>query len=63
MLTIISYEIINATYNALTSISPRKRPFIIARSTFAGAGALAGHWGGDNQSKWVMMYFSIPQAL
>jgi alpha-glucosidase len=55
--------ILNATYAALLSIFPSKRPFIIGRSTFAGSGRVAGHWGGDNASKWAYMFFSIPQAL
>lgn len=54
---------IRATYQGLTQIWPKKRPFIIARSTFAGSGRWAGHWGGDNYSKWSSMYFSISQAL
>ena len=33
-----------ATYNALTDIHPGVRPFIITRSTFPGAGTVAGHW-------------------
>jgi alpha-glucosidase len=57
------YQETNATYQALTTIFPEKRPFIISRSTFAGSGRWAGHWGGDNASKWAYMFFSIPQAL
>ncbi|KAI1265016.1 family 31 glycosyl hydrolase [Xylariaceae sp. FL1019] len=57
------YQMINATYHALLDIFPEKRPFIITRSTFAGAGRQAGHWGGDNYSNWPYLYFSIPQAL
>ncbi|KAF2091303.1 glycoside hydrolase family 31 protein [Saccharata proteae CBS 121410] len=57
------YQILNATYEALLDVFPGKRPFIIGRSTFAGAGKWAGHWGGDNASKWLYMFFSIPQAL
>ncbi|KAI1174868.1 glycoside hydrolase family 31 protein [Nemania sp. FL0916] len=57
------YQLLNATYHALLNISPTKRPFIIGRSTFAGAGKVAGHWGGDNYSNWPYLYFSIPQAL
>ncbi|KAI0160430.1 family 31 glycosyl hydrolase [Xylariaceae sp. FL1272] len=57
------YQMINATYHALLEIFPEKRPFIITRSTFAGAGRQAGHWGGDNYSNWPYLYFSIPQAL
>lgn len=52
----------NATYHALKEIS-EKRPFIISRSTFSGSGAYAGHWGGDNWSKFSYAYYSIPQAL
>jgi len=56
-------QILNATYHALLNIWPTKRPFIIGRSTFAGSGKWAGHWGGDNASLWAYMFFSIPQAL
>jgi alpha-glucosidase len=54
---------LNATYQALTQAIPLKRPFIIGRSTFSGAGQYAGHWGGDNYATWESMLFSIPQAL
>ncbi|KFY58630.1 hypothetical protein V496_06026 [Pseudogymnoascus sp. VKM F-4515 (FW-2607)] len=57
------HQILNATYLALLDIAPKKRPFIIGRSTLFGSGQWAGHWGGDNYSKWIYMYFSIPQAL
>jgi len=60
---LFGYQILNATYNALLSVFPGKRPFIIGRSTFAGSGKVAGHWGGDNTSLWAYMYFSISQAL
>jgi alpha-glucosidase len=56
-------QILNATYHALLNVFPGKRPFIIGRSTFAGSGKWAGHWGGDNTSLWAYMYFSISQAL
>ncbi|KAH0121976.1 glycoside hydrolase family 31 protein, partial [Aureobasidium melanogenum] len=56
-------DILNATYIALTETIKAKRPFIIGRSTFAGAGRYAGHWGGDNYATWESMLFSIPQAL
>lgn len=35
------------TYNALVTLYEGKRPFYVSRSTFAGSGAFAGHWGGD----------------
>jgi alpha-glucosidase len=60
---LFGHQILNATYRGLTKIFPGKRPFIIGRSTFVGSGVWAGHWGGDNYSKWAYMFFSIPQAL
>ncbi|KAL5356599.1 glycosyl hydrolases family 31-domain-containing protein [Aspergillus floccosus] len=61
--SLYGHQIINATYQGLLAVHPTKRPFIIGRSTFAGSGKWAGHWGGDNYSKWAYMYYSIPQAL
>ncbi|KAI9705826.1 MAG: hypothetical protein M1836_005232 [Candelina mexicana] len=55
--------LLNATYHALLNVFPGKRPFIIGRSTFSGSGVWAGHWGGDNYSRFAYMFFSIPQAL
>jgi alpha-glucosidase len=60
---LFGHQILQATYAGLRAISPDTRPFIIGRSTFPGSGVYAGHWGGDNASKWFYMYFSIPQAL
>ncbi|KAG0649653.1 Alpha-glucosidase [Hyphodiscus hymeniophilus] len=60
---LFGHQILNATYHALLGVFPGKRPFIIGRSTFAGSGRWAGHWGGDNTSLWAYMFFSIPQAL
>ncbi|KAK5121369.1 hypothetical protein LTR85_005535 [Meristemomyces frigidus] len=57
------HQLLNATYQALLEVFPSKRPFIIGRSTFAGSGKWAGHWGGDNTSLFAYMYFSISQAL
>ncbi|QIW98302.1 hypothetical protein AMS68_003820 [Peltaster fructicola] len=57
------HQILHATYEGLQKLFPGKRPFIIGRSTFAGSGIWAGHWGGDNISLFKDMYFSISQAL
>jgi alpha-glucosidase len=60
---LFGHQILNATYQGLLGVFPGKRPFIIGRSTFAGSGKWAGHWGGDNNSLWANMYWSIAQAL
>ncbi|KAJ6556155.1 glycosyl hydrolases family 31-domain-containing protein [Mycena capillaripes] len=52
-----------ATHKALKAVLPGQRPFIISRSAFASAGKWAGHWLGDNYSKWEYMYFSIQGVL
>lgn len=60
---VFGHQILNATHQALLAVYPEKRPFIIGRSTFAGSGKWAGHWGGDNTSLWAYMVFAISQAL
>ena len=60
---LFGHQILNAIYNALLRAIPSKRPFIIGRSTFAGSGHYAGHWGGDDYSKRAWMVLSIPQML
>ncbi|CAL5865810.1 uncharacterized protein PFLUO_LOCUS16 [Penicillium psychrofluorescens] len=60
---LFGHQLLNATYHGLLGVNSTKRPFIIGRSTFAGSGKWAGHWGGDNYSLWAYMFFSIPQAL
>ncbi|KAJ7807951.1 glycosyl hydrolases family 31-domain-containing protein, partial [Mycena leptocephala] len=52
-----------ATHEALQSIFPGQRPFIISRSTFPSAGKWTGHWLGDNFSRWEYMYWSIQGIL
>ncbi|KAF9197915.1 hypothetical protein BGZ49_001447 [Haplosporangium sp. Z 27] len=52
-----------ATYNALLELKPDQRPFILTRSTFAGTGAYAAHWAGDNWSQWNHLYFSVTGVL
>jgi alpha-glucosidase (family GH31 glycosyl hydrolase) len=54
----------NSSYNTK---SPRAmeglRTFILSRSTFAGSGAYAQHWLGDNHRDWKNMQWSIAGTM
>ncbi|KAI1758951.1 glycoside hydrolase family 31 protein [Hypoxylon sp. FL1150] len=57
------FTMITATRNALLARRPGRRPFVLTRSTFAGAGTKAAHWFGDNASTWDDYRTSIAQLL
>ncbi|KAF9918832.1 alpha-glucosidase maltase [Lobosporangium transversale] len=52
-----------ATYNAMRSIRPDRKPFILSRSTFPGSGQFASKWNGDNWSAEYDLKASISGLL
>lgn len=57
------YQEEKATYAALLRLRPGTRPFLISRASFVGAGAVTGHWTGDNISKWLYLRAIVQGAL
>ncbi|KAG7165583.1 Lysosomal alpha-glucosidase-like 2 [Homarus americanus] len=49
----------SATHRAVSVLRLLKRPFVLTRSTFPGAGKQAAHWLGDNSADWWHMKRSI----
>ncbi len=57
------YMMATASRNSLLARRPGSRPFVLTRSTFAGAGSRVAHWFGDNDSNWDDYRVSIAQLL
>ena len=59
----MGYDHARVTYGVLEQLFPKKRPFLVSRSTFAGSGQYASHWTGDVFSDWGSMRMSLIQMI
>uniref|UniRef100_A0A8C3J0N4 Maltase-glucoamylase n=1 Tax=Calidris pygmaea TaxID=425635 RepID=A0A8C3J0N4_9CHAR len=57
------YSMTLSTKEAIKTLFPGKRSFLLTRSTFAGSGKYSGHWLGDNTASWDQMKWAIPGML
>ncbi|ORX58669.1 hypothetical protein DM01DRAFT_1371693 [Hesseltinella vesiculosa] len=61
--SLYGHAMCKVTRNAILEHEPKKRPFLLTRSSFAGTGKSAGHWTGDNFSQWEYLKLSIGTVL
>ena len=52
-----------ATYEAMKSARPERRPFLLSRSSYVGGQRYAAMWTGDNSARWDHLYWSVTMTL
>jgi alpha-glucosidase len=52
-----------ATNEAMRTARPRRRPFVLTRSSYLGGQRWAATWTGDNVSSWQHLHWSVPMVL
>ncbi|NXA48925.1 SUIS protein, partial [Nothocercus julius] len=61
--SLFGYSMTLSTHQAIQTVFPGKRGFLLSRSTFIGSGRYAGHWLGDNAALWDHLRWAIPGML
>ncbi|MFH0879003.1 MAG: TIM-barrel domain-containing protein [Lentisphaerota bacterium] len=54
---------VQATREGVQSANPKKRPFVLTRSSYLGGHRYAATWTGDNIANWEHLKMSIPMSL
>ncbi len=52
-----------ATDDAMRESRPKRRPFVLSRSSYLGGQRYAATWTGDNVSSWQHLRWSVPMVL
>ena len=52
-----------STYEGLTRLRPRERPFVLTRATYAGGQRYSAIWPGDNVSEWTALQQTLPVLM
>jgi alpha-glucosidase len=60
---VYGFNMARACYEALRTLRPNDRPFVITRAAYAGIQRYSMVWTGDNQSLWEQLSVSIPECL
>ncbi|NWI99491.1 MGA protein, partial [Crypturellus undulatus] len=61
--SLFGYSMTLSTHQAIQTVFPGKRSFLLSRSTFIGSGKYTGHWLGDNAALWDHLRWTIPGML